>query len=120
MEEAPYEVPRFPKLPHVVHPLVSVHPETGKKSLAISPYSLVGVEGMTRAESDELLRMLVEHAIRPEFRYIHHWANNDMVLWDNRRTIHATFGYPYGQDRVAVRTTLTGSMNTGRVVPEVA
>ena len=118
MEEAPYECPPFPDLPDVVHPLVSVHPESGRKSLAISPLSLVQIIGMPKAESDALLKSLVEHTLQPEFMLIHRWAVNDMVLWDNRRTIHSVLGHPSGQDRVAHRTTLAGKMNSGRLYKE--
>lgn len=120
MEEAPYDMPGITSLPDVVHPLVSTHPETGCKSLCISPLTLVSILGLSKQESDELLRSLVEHTLRPEFMFIHHWQVNDMVLWDNRRTIHSTFGYPYGQVRVAQRTTLVGDLKSGRIYEEAA
>ncbi|MGE0383346.1 MAG: TauD/TfdA dioxygenase family protein [Gammaproteobacteria bacterium] len=115
IQEAPYDMPSFPDLPDVVHPLVSTHPETGRKSLGISPLSLVDVIGMPREDSDELLAGLVAHALREEFMLVHRWGVDDLVLWDNRRTIHAVFGHPYGQDRVAHRTTLAGGLNSGRI-----
>lgn len=119
-EEAPYEVPHFPHLPDVVHPLVSTHPETGRKSLGISPLGLVDIIGLPRSESDVLLHELVEFSLQPQFMLVHRWAPNDMVAWDNRRTIHSAFGYPYGQTRIAHRTTLAGGLNSGRVYEEMA
>lgn len=115
-EEVPWELAGFPKFPDVIHPLVSIHPETGRKSLAISPLTLVEIVGMDSKESDDLLRSLVEHSLREEFMLVHRWAINDMVLWDNRRTIHSAFGHPPGQTRVAYRTTLAGGMTSGKVV----
>lgn len=118
MEEAPYDVPSFPKLQDVVHPLVQTHPETGRKSLGISPLGIVEILGIPREESDALLRELVEFALQPQFQLIHHWKVNDMVIWDNRRTIHSVLGYPYGEERVAHRTTLSGKVNSGRLYEE--
>lgn len=118
MEEAPFERPNFPNLPDSVHPLVSIHPETGAKSLAISPLSLVEILGLPKAESDALLTELVEHALQPQFMLVHRWAANDMAIWDNRRTVHSVLGYPPGVTRVAHRTTLAGAMNSGRLYQE--
>lgn len=118
MEEAPYDVPAITSLPDVVHPLVSIHPETGRKSLGISPLGLVEILGLPHEESDALLRELVEFTLQPQFMYVHKWKENDMIVWDNRRTIHSVLGYPYGQERVAHRTTLAGKLNSGRIYEE--
>lgn len=119
-EEVPYEPIPMPECPDVIHPLVSIHPETGRKSLSISPQTLVNVIGMNEQESDELLSGLVEYALRDEFKLVHRWEKDDMVLWDNRRTIHAGLGFPPNQRRVAQRTTLAGGMVSGRIYEEVA
>lgn len=119
-EEAPYTGHGVHLLPDVVHPLVQTHPETGRKSLGIAPLTLVEILGIPREESDALLRELVEFTLQPRFMFVHHWKENDMVVWDNRRTIHCVFGYPYGQQRIAHRTTLTGEMNSGRFYEETA
>ena len=118
MEEAPYTGTKVALLPDVVHPLVQVHPDTGRKSLGIAPLTLVEILGIPREESDALLKELVEFALQPRFMYIHQWQNNDMIVWDNRRTIHAVLGYPYGQERIAHRATLAGEMNSGRFYEE--
>jgi taurine dioxygenase len=119
-EEAPYAATAMPTLPDVVHPLVQVHPETGRKSLGISPLGLVEIVGLPKEESDALLRELVEFSLQPQFEYIHDWSPNDMVAWDNRRTIHCACGYPHGETRVAHRTTIAGTMNSGRIYEELA
>jgi taurine dioxygenase len=114
-DEVPYERIPMPDLPDVVQPLVLTHPEIGRKALAISPQSIVDVVGMDRKESDELLSTLVKLALRRENMFIHHWENNDMVLWDNRRMLHCGLGHPHSEERIAHRTTLAGGMKTGRI-----
>jgi taurine dioxygenase len=118
MEVVPYERIPMPVLPEVVHPLVLTHPESGRKALAISPQSIIGIVGMSREESDELLSTLVSFTLRRENMFIHHWEKNDMVLWDNRRMLHCGMGHPPSEKRVAHRTTLAGGMNTGRIYQE--
>jgi len=113
-EEAPYTGTKVALLPDVVHPLVQIHPDTGRKSLGIAPLTLVEILGIPREESDKLLAELVEFTLQPRFMFVHAWKNNDMIVWDNRRTIHTVFGYPYGQERIAHRATLSGEMNSGR------
>lgn len=119
-EEAPFQPVAMPSPPDVIHPMVGIHPDTGKKSLTISPQTLVEVIGMTKQESDKLLSELVEYSLRDEFKMIHHWARNDMVVWDNRRTMHAGLGYPPDQMRVAQRTTLAGGLTSGRLYEKAA
>ena len=119
-EEAPYTATTVPLLPDVVHPLVQVHPETGRKSLGISPLGLVDILGLPKAESDALLKELVAFTLQPRFMYIHEWQNNDMVAWDNRRTVHSVLGYPYGQKRIAHPATLAGEVHSGRYYEENA
>ncbi|MNR00235.1 Alpha-ketoglutarate-dependent taurine dioxygenase [compost metagenome] len=117
-EEAPYTQTSVPLLSDVVHPLVQTHPETGRKSLGISPLGLVEILGLSPEESDALLRELVAFTLQPRFMFVHAWDENDMVVWDNRRTIHSVFGYPYGQQRIAQRATLAGEVTSGRYYEE--
>jgi taurine dioxygenase len=113
-DEARQEDFERPDFPPVVHPLVITHPESGKKSLTISPLNIEYILGIDSAESDQILRSLVAHVMKPEFAYIHDWEPGDMMLWDNRRSIHQAFGWTPGVKRDAFRTTLKGSMMTGR------
>ena len=93
----------------VVQPLVRTHPETGRKSLFISPSVSRQVLGMSEPESAGLLKYLCEHAVRPEFTYRHYWRVGDLVLWDNRCTLHlAPADYDTTQVRYLCRTTLLG------------
>jgi len=71
-----------------VHPLVTVHPETGEHSLNVSPNTLAEVVGLADAEMDPLLDAVWTHMVRDEFVVRHTWAVGDCVLWDNRAAMH--------------------------------
>lgn len=98
------------KTPPVVHPLVRAHPETGRKSLFLSPGFTTGIVGMTPEESAALLDFLAGHASGPRFVYRHQWQPNDVVFWDNRTLMHyAIDDYDYERDRRHMhRTTIRG------------
>jgi taurine dioxygenase len=106
----------FPEFPDVAHPLVWVHPESGRKSLSLSPVQLIDMVGMDRAQGDPILEELIDHTTDGRFSYIHDWEVDDMVLWDNWRTMHYAFGTPPGQVRVVHRTTIKGERQTGRLL----
>jgi taurine dioxygenase len=97
--------------PPVSHPVVRTHPETGRCCLFVNPGFTTHIEGLTRSESDALLDMLFAHCNRAEFVYRHHWERGDLVLWDNRCTMHhavADFRPEHGP-RHMHRTTVMGS-----------
>jgi taurine dioxygenase len=73
--------------PAVIQPLARVHPETSKRSLYLG-YHARAILGMTEEESRPILDYLTAHATRPEFTYRHKWAVNELVMWDNRCTMH--------------------------------
>jgi taurine dioxygenase len=77
---------RFPPLRR---PLVAGHPVTGRKSLYIPKCHIASIDGLGADEAEELLSGLLEHATGPEFAYFHRWAEGDVVVWDNRSTLHA-------------------------------
>ncbi len=106
----------YPTFPDVAHPLVWVHPESGRKSLSLSPVQLIDMVGMDRSEGDPILETLVRHTLDGPFSYIHDWEEGDMVLWDNWRTMHTALGTPPGHDRVVHRTTIKGDHPTGRLL----
>ena len=106
----------YPEFPEVAHPLVWSHPISRRKSLALSTIHLIEIVGMDRAEGDPLLEELVSHTLDGRFTYVHDWAVDDMVLWDNWRTMHKAFGAPPGYDRVVHRTTMKGEHQTGRLL----
>jgi taurine dioxygenase len=95
--------------PAVEHPLVRTHPVTGNTSLYVSPGFTSHIVGLTAEESEALLGMLNRHASRPEFVYRHDWSVHDVVIWDNRSTMHhAVDDYDDSSRRLMHRTTITG------------
>ena len=90
-----------------VHPLVRVHPETGRKSLYINPTHVIRIQGLSDAENDRLLPELYWYMMQPGAEYRHKWRVGDIVVWDNRCSIHkAAGGHPSNQPRVHWRTTV--------------
>jgi alpha-ketoglutarate-dependent 2,4-dichlorophenoxyacetate dioxygenase len=71
----------------VRHRLVRTHPVTGRKSLLLSAH-IGAIVGWPRPEAMAFVRDLMEHATRPEFVYVHRWTRDDLVIWDNRTTMH--------------------------------
>ncbi|OVZ58870.1 taurine dioxygenase [Pigmentiphaga sp. NML080357] len=97
------------------HPLVRVHPETGEKSLMISPTFLQSIVGLAPRESQQILELLFEHAIRPEFTVRFKWETGSIAFWDNRSTAHLApqdvFATEF--DRQLYRITLGGEVPVG-------
>lgn len=95
-------------VPPVSHPLVRVHPD-GRRSLFITANAGNEISGMPLEEGQALHRQLVEHVSRPEFCYFHKWKKGDLVVWDNRTTLHKAEVYDMARyRRVFRRTTLAG------------
>jgi taurine dioxygenase len=78
--------------PDAPHPVVRTHPETGRKALYVSPRHTLSVEGMDEQESEDLLQELFAIQQQPEHLYIHKWRLGDIVIWDNRCTLHKGMG----------------------------
>jgi taurine dioxygenase len=74
--------------PPVEHPVVITHPETGRKALFVNPSYTVRLAGLEAAESDALLRFLFQHVTHARFQLRHHWSPDDLVIWDERTTLH--------------------------------
>ena len=95
--------------PPVAQPVVRVHPETGRKALYIGE-KVKRFDGMTDEESRPLIDYLVRHATKPEFVYRHMWRKNDILVWDNRCTMHQALGdFDETQLRHMERTTVLGT-----------
>ena len=95
-------------VPPVVHPVVRVHPGTGRPSLFVNPGFTSHIVGFARHESAGILKLLYEHATQPEYTVRHRWQAGDVVLWDNRATMHyATDDYGSATRRMR-RITLAG------------
>ena len=96
-------------MPEATHPLVRTHPETGRKALYLNANRMEQIVGMERAESDALLDDLIAHSIEPRFQYRHVWRQGDVVIWDNRCTMHkANADYPEGERRLMHRVIVAG------------
>ncbi len=93
--------------PPAVHPLVQVHPETGRKTLYFNDGQITSILGVDQAESDALIAALAQHTASPDGDYRHKWQRGDVVLWDNRCSIHcATGDYPANERRTNWRSTI--------------
>ena len=91
----------------VRHRLVRIHPVTGRKSLFLSAHA-GAVVGWPVPEARAFLRDLHEHATRRQFVYSHGWRRNDLVIWDNRVTMHRVTRFDEAQIRDMRRTTVAG------------
>jgi len=102
----------------VRQPVVRVHPLTGKRSLYLCEYGqmdwlegpFVGLEPGPDGAGGRLLETLMTHITRPEFVYAHEWTRGDLVVWDNRCTVHAATWFDAAKEqRVMWRTTVSGN-----------
>jgi taurine dioxygenase len=99
--ERPATAEEIEAAPPVDHPLVRTHPETGAKSLYIGNHTS-HVLGMARAEGETLLADLERHATQERFVYRHRWRDNDVLMWDNRCTMHCVTPYDAAAERRVV------------------
>src|SRR5215468_5656643 len=95
----------------VLQRLVRTHPAHGRKSLYLSSHA-GKIVGMSVPEGRLLLRDLTEHATQPEFVYVHKWTAHDLVMWDNRQTVHRVRRYDQSQPRDMRRATIAGTQPT--------
>jgi alpha-ketoglutarate-dependent taurine dioxygenase len=95
-------------MPAVWQPMVRKHPVTGRKSLYISPIYNDAVEGMASADARQLIAELTKIAAEPRFVYTHRWETDDVLMWDNRCTMHQVTPFDPRERRVMHRTTITG------------
>ena len=91
--------------------LVRTHPVTGRKSLYLSSHAGT-IVGWPVPEARDFLRDLNEHATQRELVYIHRWRLHDLVMWDNRQTMHRVRRFDESQPRDMRRTTVAGEAMT--------
>lgn len=104
--------------PRIAQPVIRVHAETGKPALYVSEAVTTQIVGMLKDESDAILEFLFRHQVRPEYTMRHQWRPFDLVMWDNRCTLHqAVADHNHEESRVLHRTTLSGDP-FGQVVPD--
>jgi alpha-ketoglutarate-dependent taurine dioxygenase len=96
-------------MPPVWHPMVRRHPVSGRKSLYISSIYNDSVEGMDGGAGRRLIEELTEFAAQPKYMYRHVWQPHDVLMWDNRCTVHAVTPHDPDERRVMHRTTIVDS-----------
>lgn len=109
--DAPKEDIAKPKVAE--HPVVRVHPETGRKCLYVSFAHTTNFKGWTEEESTPLLNYLYEHQTRPEFTCRFRWEPGSIALWDNRCALHNPINDYHGHKRVLHRITFAGDTPKG-------
>ena len=92
--------------PHFAHPIFRKHPETGRSALFVSELMTEEILGVSKQESQDLLNLLFQHQSKNEFVYEHQWRVGDLMLWDNRCSVHARTDFPKDERRMLRRTTL--------------
>ena len=90
------------------HPVARTHPATGKKALYVNRLMTHHIEGLPEEESERLLGLMFDTIERPEYIYEHRWRVGDLLLWDNRCTLHARRDFDPNESRWMRRVTIRG------------
>ena len=94
--------------PPQVHPVVRIHPVSGRKVLFVNPQFTIAIKDMDERESRALLDTLFHQALIPEYQFRHRWAPHTIAMWDNRSTQHYAVHDYYPQRRYMERVTIKG------------
>lgn len=97
-----------PAFSESTHPVFRTHDDTQKKAIYVNRLMTEGVVDMDQAEADRLLDALFDHSESPDFVYEHEWQVGDLLLWDNRCSMHARTDFPETERRLLLRTTVEG------------
>ena len=95
------------------HPLVRVHPETGRRALWVNAVYSIAIDGPAGAKGEQLLDELLAHSTQPEFVYRLKWQPDMLTIWDNRCLQHVATGGYDGHQRLMHRTTIAGDVPRG-------
>jgi taurine dioxygenase len=98
----------FSAHPHYLQPMVRTHPDTKRKALYVNRLMTFTVEDMDDEQGSALLNALFDHIEQDRFIYAHHWRPGDLVLWDNRCTLHARTDFSDKERRLLRRYVVTG------------
>ena len=91
------------------HPIARTHPPSGEKSIYLNPIRTERIEGMDEQEAQDLLDELLAHSTQAQFQYAHKWRLHDVIIWDNRCSLHAaTFDYDFATERLMHRIMVEG------------
>ena len=96
------------EVPGPSHPIISTHPETGRNMLFLGRRHGAYVNGLSLEDSEALLDELWAHATQPRFVYEHDWAVGDVVVWDNRATLHRRDAFDSSSRRVLYAAQVEG------------
>jgi len=96
--------------PRCAHPVFRTHPDTGRKAVYVNRLMTRSIEGLPQTESNELLELLFDHCERAEFVYEHRWIPGDLILWDNRCTLHARTDFDASERRKLRRVAVLGEV----------
>jgi taurine dioxygenase len=100
--------------PPVSHPIFLTHPITKRKVLYANPGYSMRINELPEKESDEMLEFLFEHQLKPEYRYAFHWAEGDVLMWEDIGTIHnAVADYGADEPRLIKRCQVMATMFYG-------
>ncbi len=99
-------------LPPVRWRLSWLNPANNKRALYVASHAFA-IDGMDQEAAQALLAALIEEATRPEYTYLHHWRPGDVVMWDNRATLHRGRPWPDDQPRHMIRTTISATAADG-------
>ena len=105
------------RYPPVTHPVVRVHPITGRKAIFVNPQFTLYIKGMVEHESRALLDTLFRATAVLEYHYRHRWAPDMVVFWDNRSAQHSAVHDYYPQRRLMERVTIAGDRPVGPGAP---
>ncbi len=99
-----------------IHPVVRIHPETGRAALFVNEHFTRRIVEMSHEESEMLLRYLFQWIARPRFTVRYRWQNGTIAMWDNRCTQHFVLS-DFSEQRIIQRVTVMGDQPTGLQPP---
>lgn len=105
MEPASNDVRDYPG---AVHPVVRTHPQTGRKALFLGRRPHAYITGLAVADSEDLLDRLWAHTLNPDFVWMHQWRVGDLIIWDNRCSMHRREEFDPNSRRLMHRLVLKG------------
>jgi taurine dioxygenase len=101
------------RTPDVAHPLVRVHPETGREGMYLNLDDCIGVEGDDTVDGKALVSRLFDYTVE-NFQYRHKWRVRDLLIWDNRGALHTATPYDMERHRRLIyRTSVRGEVPIG-------
>lgn len=96
--------------PGPYHPIIRIHPETGRKALYLGKRAHAYIEELPVAESEAMLDEIWALSVRPEFIYEHIWTKGDVLMWDNRCAMHRREAFDGNERRIMHRSQLQGDV----------